>query len=285
MYNAKQNIWFYEFERLCLFLTLLNVVSLFLIIRGSTAPLILDNNMLHFLFYSPETSDKTLYNIAISYFAAYVFYLVQVYYPERKKTKRALTSIELPASNLINQTNMFLFVWETFTKRNTPDDGTILGVNISKIYYKNKYGIVMSADKKELGAIAERIRSGYDKIVSDMSFQYADNALRQLVLERNIPAKINKLYQVLLSAEILAQDSSTTILDNYSKDDVDDIRIRLKKLNALLKLECDFNYAITTDENDIKKRDTVDAMGNKIVLENYDYFSRLSDSYKDMLRK
>lgn len=285
MYNAKQNIWFYEFERLCLFLTLLNVVSLFLIIRGSTAPLILDNNMLHFLFYSPETSDKTLYNIAISYFAAYVFYLVQVYYPERKKTKRALTSIELPASNLINQTNMFLFVWETFTKRNTPDDGTILGVNISKIYYKNKYGIVMSADKKELGAIAERIRSGYDKIVSDMSFQYADNALRQLVLEKNIPAKINKLYQVLLSAEILAQDSSTTILDNYSKDDVDDIRIRLKKLNALLKLECDFNYAITTDENDIKKRDTVDAMGNKIVLENYDYFSRLSDSYKDMLRK
>lgn len=174
---------------------------------------------------------------------------------------------------------------ETFTKRNTPDDGTILGVNISKIYYKNKYGIVMSADKKELGAIAERIRSGYDKIVSDMSFQYADNALRQLVLEKNIPAKINKLYQVLLSAEILAQDSSTTILDNYSKDDVDDIRIRLKKLNALLKLECDFNYAITTDENDIKKRDTVDAMGNKIVLENYDYFSRLSDSYKDMLRK
>ena len=285
MYNAKQNIWFYEFERLCLFLTLLNVVSLFLIIRGSTAPLILDNNMLHFLFYSPETSDKTLYNIAISYFAAYVFYLVQVYYPERKKTKRALTSIELPASNLINQTNMFLFVWETFTKRNTPDDGTILGVNISKIYYKNKYGIVMSADKKELGAIAERIRSGYDKIVSDMSFQYADNALRQLVLEKNIPAKINKLYQVLLSAEILAQDSSTTILDNYSKDDVDDIRIRLKKLNALLKLECDFNYAITTDENEIKKRDTVDAMGNKIVLENYDYFSRLSDSYKDMLRK
>lgn len=241
--------------------------------------------MLHFLFYSPETSDKTLYNIAISYFAAYVFYLVQVYYPERKKTKRALTSIELPAYNLINQTNMFLFVWETFTKRNTPDDGTILGVNISKIYYKNKYGIVMSADKKELGAIAERIRSGYDKIVSDMSFQYADNALRQLVLEKNIPAKINKLYQVLLSAEILAQDSSTTILDNYSKDDVDDIRIRLKKLNALLKLECDFNYAITTDENDIKKRDTVDAMGNKIVLENYDYFSRLSDSYKDMLRK
>ena len=43
--------------------------------------------------------------------------------------------------------------------------------------------------------------------------------------------------------------------------------------------------AAHADENDIKKRDTVDAMGNKIVLENYDYFSRLSDSYKDMLRK
>lgn len=284
IYSTKRHIWFYEFERMWLFLTLLNIVAVFLIIRGSTAPLIFDNDILYCLFYSPETSDKTLYNIAISYFAAYIFYIIQVYYPEHKKTKRALASIALPAINLINQTNMFLFVWEAFTKRNTPDDGTILGVDISKIYYKNKSGFVMSADKKELGAIVGRIRDDYNEIINDSSFQYCDNALRQLLLERNIPNEMNALYQTLLSAELLAQDSSTTILETYSNEDVVDMRARLQKLDDLLGLRCDIDYTITNDENDIRKREAVDIMGLKIVLENFDYFSKLPDSYKDTLK-
>lgn len=283
-HNTKRHIWFYEFERLWLTLTLINIVAIFLIIRGSTIPLIWDSKILYFLFCSPETSDKTLYNIAISYFASYIFYIIQVYHLEKKKTQRALISMELPARNLITQTNMFLFVWETFTKRNSPDNGVITGVNISKIYYKGNSGHVMSADKGELENIIGRIQSDYLEIVNSNAFQYCDNALRQLLLEKNIPDEMNKLYQTLLSAELLAQNPTTTILESYSSEDIDDVRARLKKLNALLGLKCDFDYSITTDENDIRKRQQMEAMGLKIVSENFNYFSKLPDIYRETLK-
>lgn len=262
----------------------MNIVAVFLIIRGSTAPLIWDSKILYFLFYSQESGDKTLYNIAISYFAAYIFYIIQVYHSDKKKTQRALMSIALPVRNLITQTNMFLFVWESFTKRNTPDDGVILGVNISKIYYKGDSGHVMSADKAELGEIVGRIQSEYSEIVNDSSFQYCDNALRQLLLEKNIPEEMNELYQRLLSAELLSQDATTTILESYSNEDIADIRERLKKLDKLFRLNCNFVYTITTDENDIKKRQAIEAMGLQIVLENFNYFSNLPESYKETLK-
>lgn len=256
-------------------LTLLNLIALFFIIRGSTAPLIFDNDILRFLFYSPESSDKTLYNIAISYFAAYIFYIIQVYYLEYKKTQKALTSIDIPARNLINQTNMFLFAWETFTKRNSPDDGTILGVDITTIYYKDTSGFVMSANKEELKSIIKRIRDAYNEIINNSLFEQCDNALRQLLLQQNIPDEMEDLYKILLSAEMLAQDSSTTILETYSIYTVDDIRTRLKKLDSLLELNSDFNYTITTDENDIRQRKRVDLMGLLMIHENLSYFSRL----------
>ena len=86
-YSTKRHILFYEFEKLWLFLTILNLIAIFFIVSGSTLPLISDNKIIKFLFYSSETSDKTLYNISISYFAAYIFYMIQVYYPEKKRTE------------------------------------------------------------------------------------------------------------------------------------------------------------------------------------------------------
>lgn len=106
-------------------------------------------------------------------------------------------------------------------------------------------------------------------------FEQCDNALRQLLLQQNIPDEMEDLYKILLSAEMLAQDSSTTILETYSIYTVDDIRTRLKKLDSLLELNSDFNYTITTDENDIRQRKRVDLMGLLMIHENLNYFSRL----------
>lgn len=125
---------------------------------------------------------------------------------------------------------MFLFAWETFTKRNSPDDGTILGVDITTIYYKDTSGFVMSANKEELKSIINRIRDAYNEIINNSLFEQCDNALRQLLLQQNIPDEMEDLYKILLSAEMLAQDSSTTILETYSIYTVDDIRTRLKNL-------------------------------------------------------
>ncbi|MFR5704613.1 MAG: hypothetical protein ACLUEF_02295 [Faecalibacterium prausnitzii] len=107
---------------------------------------------------------------------------------------------------------MFLFAWETFTKRNSPDDGTILGVDITTIYYKDTSGFVMSANKEELKSIIKAHPDAYNEIINNSLFEQCDNALRQLLLQQNIPDEMEDLYKILLSAEMLAQDSS----HNYS---------------------------------------------------------------------
>lgn len=280
-YSTKRHILFYEFERLWLFLSLLNIIALFFIVRGSTAPLISNNALLHFFFYSNENGDKTLYNIAISYFAAYIFYIIQVYYPEWKRTKRTLINIALPSLNLINQTTMFLFVWNTFTKKNLPDDGTILDTDIREIYYKDTEGDVYFADKDELIKIAGRIREAYEQITTDSTFQFCDNSLRQLLMEKNISNEVEGLYQTLLSAEALSSSKSSTILETYSNEDVEEIVLRLRKLNDLLKLGGKFDYTLTTDVSDIEKRKDVDRMAFEIILENLEYFSKLHKESKE----
>ncbi len=283
-YSTKRHILFYEFEKLWLFLTSLNLIAIFFIVRGSTLPLISDNKIIKFLFYSSETSDKTLYNISISYFAAYIFYMIQVYYPEKKRTEKAIVSMTLPALNLINQTNMFLFVWDQYTVKNDPADGTILNTNIKTIYYKNDPDHAMRADKEELKNISKRVKEDYDEIVNSSTFQFCDNALKQLILEINIPEEINILYQTLLSAELLSKNEGSTIMETYSEEIIYDIQERLKKLDNLLDTNCNFDYSITEDINDIKQRDMLDLIALQTIAENIGYFSELPQSYKDSLK-
>ena len=140
--STKKFVLFYEFERLWLLLTAINIIAIFLIIRGSTAPLLVDNSVLEFLFCIDNTGDKTLYSIAISYFAAYIFYLIQIYYPERKKTLNALLSIRPYIHNLVLELSRFLFVWDTYKQVDANDEGVITSANIETIYFKTETGFI-----------------------------------------------------------------------------------------------------------------------------------------------
>ena len=72
-------------KTLCLLSAIL-LVAIYFVIKGSTWPLLFDNILFSALFYTPSDGDHTLYNIAISYVAAYIFYIIQVFMPERRKT-------------------------------------------------------------------------------------------------------------------------------------------------------------------------------------------------------
>lgn len=55
----------YDYQRTLIKLTIIVLIAVFIVIRGSTAPLLLDNSIMRFLFYTPIDEDKTLYNIGI----------------------------------------------------------------------------------------------------------------------------------------------------------------------------------------------------------------------------
>lgn len=61
-------------------LSTLLLLSVFTIIRYCQYPLLIHTQLLEKLFI-PTSNDSTLYNIAISYVAAYIFYIIQVYIP------------------------------------------------------------------------------------------------------------------------------------------------------------------------------------------------------------
>ena len=160
----------------------------------------------------------------------------------------------------------------------------VLNVNIKTIYYKNDPDHAMRADKEELKNISKRVKEDYDELVNSSTFQFCDNALKQLILEINIPEEINILYQTLLSAELLSKNEGSTIMKTYSEEIIYDIQERLKKLDNLLATNCNFDYSITEDINDIKQRDMLDLIALQTVAENFGYFSELPQSYKDSLK-
>ena len=53
-------------------LSLITMIAVFFVIRGSTAPLLIDTKVMRFLFCSDANGDKTLYNIRVSGIAEFV---------------------------------------------------------------------------------------------------------------------------------------------------------------------------------------------------------------------
>ena len=119
---------FFGYNEILVKLSVLLIVALYFVIRGSSWPLISNNNVIYKLFYTDPDGDHTLYNIAISYAAAYIFYLIQVYYPERKKTCIAIVQTKLDMRNCLHQCAIFINGWEAYTTRDQAK-GAITGVN------------------------------------------------------------------------------------------------------------------------------------------------------------
>jgi hypothetical protein len=91
---------FFEYNRILIWLSMLLVIAFFFVIRGSSWPLLIDTKIFRFMFYCAADADHTLYNIGISYVAAYIFYILQVYLPAIIKTKLSIPVSMSPLSGL-----------------------------------------------------------------------------------------------------------------------------------------------------------------------------------------
>ena len=105
------NPFIYNYQNILLKLTIVLLIAIFIVIKGCTIPLLIDNKLMRFLFYSADKGDKTLYNISISVIAAYIFYLVQVYIPEKIRCKKQLNIYEVYVGNRHE-----IFILEQFLK-------------------------------------------------------------------------------------------------------------------------------------------------------------------------
>lgn len=80
--NIKRFHTKYQRRDILLVLSIILAIQIFIIIRYSQWSLMpIFNNKLVKNLFLPKGEDRTLYNIAISYIAAYIFYIIQVYIP------------------------------------------------------------------------------------------------------------------------------------------------------------------------------------------------------------
>lgn len=103
-----------DYQKTLFKLSLVLLCAVLIVIRGSTAPLVSNSALLHFLFYSDPSGDKTLYNIGISVIAAFIFYVFQVFIPEHLKWKRDCSVFSDNLRHEIFLLNQYTLAWQEF---------------------------------------------------------------------------------------------------------------------------------------------------------------------------
>lgn len=275
---------FFGYNEILVKLSVLLVVTLYFVIRGSSWPLISNNNVIYKLFYTDPDGDHTLYNIAISYVAAYIFYLIQVYYPERKKTSIAIVQTKLDMRNCLHQCAIFINGWEAYTTRDQ-DKGAITGVNTQLLYFQDTEGHIVQMTRKRLADTVQRILEDYEKIKENMDFRNADMELQKLFLDMDFPEKANEWYQVMLSAEILCNNKNSTIMESYSEAELAEFKLRIMKLAMIYHIEECIPLEETKDAKKIMEYHQIIGAGYRMVDENREYFQKLPKDYNKPLRR
>ena len=278
--RAKRKI-FFGYNEILVKLSILLMIALFFMVRGSTWQLLSDNTIIYALFYTNPNGDHTIYNIAISYVAAYIFYLIQIYFPEKKKTSVAIIQTKSDMKNCLRQCMIFINGWEAYTIRNQTN-GAITDVKVRLLYFQDTDGCIIQMTKKYLEDTVQRI---LEKIKENIDFRNSDIELQKLFLDMDFPEQANEWFQVLLSAEKLCNNPKSTIRESYSEKDVAEFKFRIMKLSTIYKIEECVLLEETKDAKKIMEYHQIISAGHRMVDENREYFQELSEDYNKPLRK
>lgn len=121
-------------NKIFLALTALLAISIFVVIKECSYPLILHSDLFKKMFVS-NSSEKLFYNLSLSYIAAYFFYMIQIYIPDLIQEKKALQILSCDLVNELRLVREFSFLINSVIKEST--DATILyNKNITTIFYK-----------------------------------------------------------------------------------------------------------------------------------------------------
>lgn len=254
------------------------LVSIFFIIRGSSWPLIINTKLFKDLLLVDRNADHTIYNIAISYVAAYIFYLIQVYFPERNKTQIALLQTHLSVWNFVRQGSYFLDGWLAYTKRTK--DGAIIGVDLRTIYFEDDEKHIFELTPEKWIETGNSATEEYNKLKNNRELAGADLALQNLLLEfdfdKEFDQEIQSLEERLQSAIVLDQQIKRTIAESYDPAEIAIFKLKLNMLAVVYNIPEAASIREIKDQNKINKYKKDMEMGLKIIDENKDYFQTMN---------
>lgn len=122
-------------NRTFFWLTFILVICIFCAFKGSNNPCIFKSTFWIKIFSKYYFWDDGIYDIAISYISAYLFYIIQIYIPERKEQKQSKTVLK-------NKCVLFY----TLMQRTS----FIVSVLVKEIQYKGTIYVEVNSDKKNI---------------------------------------------------------------------------------------------------------------------------------------
>lgn len=168
----------YDYQKVLLKLTFVAFVALFFVVRESTAPLLIDTELMRQLFYTDVNGDKTIYNIAISVIAAYIFYIFQVHIPEKKKHKRNMTIVSELNKYLVTLLEELVTAWRVFLVVYNGEYGCVF----KEFEYETNIGSY-TVDKENYSDLVNELTDKLDEIIGLDVFNEFDAAYCDLIIK------------------------------------------------------------------------------------------------------
>jgi hypothetical protein len=207
-----------------------------------------------------------------------------VFIPEKRRTDVALLSTKLDMLNCLHQCAIFLEGWKAYTIRDS-QNGTITGTKIDLLYYEDLEGHIVQITPKSLSDTVSRILEQYDKVKENIDFQNADISLQKLFRDMDFAEQANGMLQVFISARILENIPDSTIMETYSEKDLIEFQLRIMKLAMIYNVENVLVLNKTTNKEKIMAYHKIMGQENQVVMENQEYFAKLSENYGKSVRE
>ncbi len=190
--RRKMKKFFYpERNRLFLTLSILMCISLLVIARYSTWPALPGFEFLA----GPVPEDSIPYDIAMGFLASYIFYLIQVYIPQRSREIKSLESLELYIKAYLRNARLFYALLQDYEFTELPKYAN----NMPAYYYDHKESVterfiplsknVPDSDGIEDGIYNFLLKTTtiYEQMVSNPAFSMMDAFLVEQIQAINIP--------------------------------------------------------------------------------------------------
>ena len=241
-------------NKILLSLTLGLIISIFFIVRFCQYPLLFHSSFFDFLFL-PQFNDDTIYNISISYIAAYIFYIIQVYIPACNNHRKGFEILKPYILKELSLLQKMIFICNHSIKSNEVNYSIDLQNN--PLYFKvnSNTGILLYKFTYENSyeKYKEELQSLHNIILSNPNLGLLDSAF------------INDYSCINIKEFLLFMDTIAFNMKNKQNIDITSASIIENSHTAILSLcnKYNINFELQIDGNiSAEERDTYDRQHN-----------------------
>lgn len=180
----RKKIFKYKRNKILCGLTIILLISIIFVVKENSMPLIKTNSIwdkyIEIIFLKSPV-DSTLYNISISYIAAYIFYLVQIYIPSISEHNHGIILLKQNIEKYINNIKLLLLLVGELLE----DDENQLNIKsqVNEIYIieESENMILKFTYLKSYEILKKQINRLNNEIFTNPALNYIDNNVSELL--------------------------------------------------------------------------------------------------------